>query len=65
MLELRFLKNLKFFVCDGNHKLLSWMNHITRKHFNDWDWHCVVDSIVLDTKGKTELVIHVMYSINK
>jgi hypothetical protein len=63
--ELRFLKNLKFFVCDGNHRLLSWMNYITRKHSKDWDWHCAVDSIILDTKGKTELVMHVMHDINK
>ena len=65
MLELRFLKNLKFFVCDGNHRLLSWMSYINRKHSKDLDRHCAVDSIVLDTKGKTELVMHVMHDINK
>jgi hypothetical protein len=63
--ELRFLKNLKFFVCDGNHRLLSWMTHITRKHSKEWDWHYAVDSIILDTKGKTKLVMHVMHDINK
>jgi hypothetical protein len=65
MPELRFLKNLKFFVCDGNHRLILWMNHIRKKHSKEWDWHCAVDSIVLDTKGKTELVMHVMHDINK
>ena len=63
--ELRFLKNLKFYVCDGNHKLNLWMNYITKKHSKDKEWHYTVDSIVLDTKGKTELVMHVMHDINK
>src|SRR5579875_1824715 len=58
--ELQFLKNIKFYVCDGNHRLLVWMNYITRKHSKDWDWHYAVDSIVLDAKGKTEMVMHVM-----
>ena len=63
--ELRFLKNLKFFVCDGNHRVIAWMRHIARKHLNDKDWHYAVDSIVLDTKGRIELVMHVMHDINK
>jgi len=63
--EPRFLKNLKFYICDGNHRLLSWMNLISRRYSKEWDWHCAVDSIVLDTKGKTELVMHVMHDINK
>ena len=63
--QLRFLKNLKFFVCDGNHRLLAWMNHIFRRHSQDEEWHIAVDSIVLDTKGRTELVMHVMHDINK
>lgn len=63
--ELRFLRNLKFYVCDGNHRLLSWMKHITRRHSKEAEWHHAVDSIVLDTKGKTELVMHVMHDINK
>ena len=65
MPELMFLKHLKFYVCDGNHRLISWMNYITKKHAKDKDWHYAVDSIVLDTKGKTELVMHVMHDINK
>ena len=28
--ELSFLKNLKFFICDGNHHRLPWMNVIDR-----------------------------------
>ena len=63
--ELRFLKNLKFFVCDGNHRLIVWMRYITRKHSKDKEWHYAVDSIVLDTKGRIELVMHVMHDINK
>ena len=34
-LELRFLKNLKFYVCDGNHRLIAWMRYITKKHSKD------------------------------
>ena len=26
------------------------------KHSKDWDWHFAVDSIILDTKGKRELL---------
>ena len=63
--ELRFLKNLKFFVCDGNHRVIAWMRHIARKHLNDKEWHYAMDSIVLDTKGRIELVMHVMHDINK
>ena len=63
--ELCFLKNLKFFVCDSNHRVIAWMRHIARKHLNDKDWHYAVDSIVLDTKGRIELVMHVMHDINK
>ena len=63
--ELRFLKNLKFFVCDGNHKVIAWKRHIARKHLKDKEWHYAVDSIVLDTKGRIELVMHVMHDINK
>ena len=63
--ELKFLINLRFYVCDGNHRLLSWMKYIDNKHSNDKDWHYAVDSIVLDTKGKTELVMHVMHDVNK
>ena len=28
--ELNFLKNLKFFICNGNHHRLAWMNVIDR-----------------------------------
>ena len=63
--ELRFLKNLKFYVCDGNHRLISWMNYISRRHSKDREWHYCVDSIVLETKGRIELVMHVMHDINK
>ena len=59
--ELQFLKNFKFFICDGNHRSLAWMNFIG-KHSK---WHCNVDSIILDTKGKNEIVMQVMHDINK
>ena len=30
--ELASLKNLMFFVCDGNHRRQAWLNHIQRLH---------------------------------
>ncbi len=54
---LKFLKNLKFFVCDRNHRRLAWMNVISRMYSTNPDWHFAVDSIVLDTKGKIEIVM--------
>ena len=44
--ELQFLKKLKFYVCDGNQRLIAWMRYITRKHSKDKEWHYAVDSIV-------------------
>jgi hypothetical protein len=64
-LELKFLKNLKFFICDGNHRRIAWMNLIDRCYTLREKWHCVVDCIILDTKGRTELVMQVMHDINK
>jgi len=63
--ELRYMKNLKFFICDGNHRRIAWMNHITRKYPHDPNWHITVDCIVLETKGKIELVMQIMHDINK
>ena len=63
--KLRFLKNLKFYVCNGNHRLIAWMRYITKKHSKDKEWHYTVGSIILDTKGMIELVMHVMHDIKK
>jgi hypothetical protein len=63
--ELKFMKNLKFFVCDGNHRLQAWMNHIGRLYMSHPTWHIVVDCIILETKGKIELVMQMMHDINK
>jgi hypothetical protein len=57
--------NLMFFVCDGNHRRQAWLNHIERLHRTDEDWHYLVDSILLETKGKNGLVMQVMHNINK
>ena len=62
---LKYLKNSKFFVCGGNHKLLAWMNVISRMHADNYEKHYAVDSILLNTKGKVELVMQVMHDINK
>lgn len=63
--ELSFMKNMRFFVCDGNHRLIAWMNFISRKYSADPKWHYSVDCIVLETKGRIELVMQTMHDINK
>ena len=63
--ELENFKNLMFFVCDGNHRRQAWLNHIQRLHSTEEAWHCSVDSILLDTKGKIGVVMQVMHNINK
>jgi hypothetical protein len=63
--ELAGYENLMFFVCDGNHRRQAWLNHIQRLHNTEEDWHCSVDSILLDTKGKIGVVMQVMHNINK
>ena len=63
--ELANMTNLMFFVCDGNHRRQAWLNHIQRVHNTEEAWHCSVDSILLDTKGKNGLVMQVMHNINK
>ena len=63
--ELKFLKNLKFFICDGNHRRLAWMNVIDKCYPSVPKWHFLVDCILLETKGRSELVMQVMHDINK
>jgi hypothetical protein len=63
--ELAGYETLMFFVCDGNHRREAWLNHIQRLHSTEEDWHCSVDSILLDTKGKIGVVMQVMHNINK
>ena len=63
--ELAVFTNLMFFVCDGNHRRQAWLNHIQRLHKTEEAWHCSVDSILLDTKGKIGVVMQVMHNINK
>ena len=63
--ELNFLKNLKFFICNGNHRQITWMNVIDKCYTLLLKWHYVVDCILLETKGRSELVMQVMHDINK
>jgi len=62
---MNFTKNMKFFVCDGNHRRIAWMNHITSLYSLDPKWHIMLNCIILETKGKIELVMQVMHDINK
>jgi hypothetical protein len=63
--SLQHLSNVKFFVCDGNHRHQAWMKVISRDHSLEVKWHYSVDSIVLDTKGRIGSVMQVMHDINK
>jgi hypothetical protein len=62
---LKHLVDHKFYVCDGNHRRIAWMNHIERLHSSERNWHISVDSIVLDTRNRIGLAMQVMHDINK
>jgi hypothetical protein len=62
---LQHLQGRMFFICNGNHRFKSWTGYIDRLHRKDKDWHIAVDSICLDTKGKTGLLLNAMHDINK
>lgn len=49
--------NKMFFVCDGNHRRVAWMNHIERLHKNEASWHYSVDAIIFETKGQIGVVM--------
>ena len=53
--ELKFLKNLKFFICDGNHRCLAWMNVIDRCYPLVPKWHFLVDCIYWKPKAARSL----------
>ena len=63
--ELASFTNMMFFICDGNHRFQAWTNHINRLHKMEESWHYLVDSILLDTKGRIGLVMQLMHNINK
>ena len=63
--HLKHLQGRMFFICDGNHRFKAWTGYIDRLHREDRDWHIAVDSICLDTKGKTGLLLNAMHDINK
>ena len=63
--SLQHLSNVKFFVCDGNHRHQAWMKVISRDHPLEVKWHYSVDSIVLIRKVVLVQVMQVMHDINK
>jgi hypothetical protein len=65
VIGLRELRDVKFLVCDGNHRRQAWMNVISRLHSTNPSWHYMVDSIVLETQGKLGVVMLAMHDINK
>jgi len=63
--SLEHLQSCKFFVCDGNHRLLAWSSYIAQHHVDDPNWHIIVDSIILEMKGRISVVMHAMHDVNK
>jgi hypothetical protein len=63
--SLRFMKGKMFFICDGNHRRIAWMNRISRLYSNVPSWHYSVDTIILETKGRIGVLMNVMNDINK
>ena len=62
---LKQMVDCKFFVYDGNHRRIAWMNHILCLHSREIKWHISVDSIVLDTRNRIGLTMQVMHDVNK
>jgi len=62
---LKHLVDSKFFVCDGNHRRITWMRHIQRLHSADKGWHVSVDSIILDTRHRIGVAMQAMHDNNK
>jgi hypothetical protein len=63
--HLKHLQGRMFFVCDDNHRFKAWTWFIDQLHQEVKVWHILVDSICLDTKGKTRLLLNAMHDINK
>lgn len=58
------LSNHMFFVWDGNHRLAAWYAYIARMHHNDFDWHVLVDCLLLVPEGGTCILLEAMNDIN-
>ena len=62
-LILKKLSNKYFFVWDGNHHLLVWMDFISRAHPEDLEWHYVVGAMVLRTTKNVTSLLNAMHDI--
>lgn len=56
-------KGKMFFAYNGNHRLNAWMQHIVDFHNDDPMWHMALDCIILDARGKNE-VLNVNWEAN-
>lgn len=54
-----------FHVCDGNHRLQTWLPYIERAHLEDEDWHICVESFMLNTRDDLVELLMVMTNFNK
>jgi hypothetical protein len=59
------MSNRFFYVWDGNHRLLAWIDHIHRVHRTELQWHYCVRSIVLHTQDVVTDTLNSMHDINK
>ena len=63
--ELHFLSNKMFYVWNGNHRLVAWMELISQAHPNDLDWDFCVRTIVLHTLDNVTSMLIAMHDINR
>ena len=62
---LKKLSNKYFFVWVGNHRLLAWMDFISRTYPEDPEWHYAVGAMVLRTAKNVTSLLNAMHDINK
>jgi len=63
--HLSCLSGFMFFVWDGNHRHMAWTSYINNMRMDEREWHISVDSILLETKGFTGILMNAMNDINR
>lgn len=59
------LSGLMFFIWDGNHRHTAWTTYISNMRANERASHISVDSILLQTKGYTGILMNAMNDVNR
>jgi len=63
--HLSCLSGFMFFVWDGNHHYMAWNTYINNMKADERAWHIWVDSILLETKGFSGVLMNAMNDINR